>query len=308
MTTLIVGGTGFIGAHVARDLLARGRRVDVLDRSPDIDTLRSVIGTPLDRVPKVERGDAVVAVQVLSAVANTRPDAIVHLASPLPPESEFDATASLNAMVESFVNVLEAARIFGTRRVVWASATSVFGRPEAQGGDDVIVHNDAPHFPVTLYGIYKSACERLADFYFRERRVDSIGLRFAQGYGPRKTRGRPFGYELFEHVARGEPYDVPYADDLINWQYADDIARLIVAAIDAPTTQTRVFNTTGDVITMKASLDILRELEPRAQLRPIPGTTGLAWRYDTEALDREIGVFPITPAREGFARTLEALR
>jgi nucleoside-diphosphate-sugar epimerase len=191
---------------------------------------------------------------------------------------------------------------------VWASVTSVFGRPEHHGGLDVSVANDAPHFPETLYGIWKSTNERLSGLYFDRFGVDSIGLRFNQGYGPGKKRGRPFGYQLFEHALLGLPYRVPYGDDLVNWQYVEDIAAVIVRALHASTTRTRVFNTTGEVITMRQTVDVLAELLPQARLELEPGRTGLVWRVETAALREHLGVAAPVTVRDGFARTVDTLR
>jgi len=139
-------------------------------------------------------------------------------------------------------------------------------------------------------------------------RRDSIGLRFNQGYGPGKKRGRPFGYQLFEHALLGLPYRVPYGDDLVNWQYVEDIAAVIVRALHTSTTRTRVFNTTGEVITMRQTVDVLAELLPDARLELEPGRTGLVWRVDTAALREQLGVGAPVTVREGFARTVATLR
>ena len=306
-TCLVTGGTGFIGAYVVRDLIGASHDVTVIDVQPDLPTLRLIAPAAADRV-RVIRADVAVAPQLFAAIAETRPEIILHLASPLPPQSEEDASESLRVMTDGHVNVLEAARIFGVRRVVWASATSVFGRPEHHGGLDVPVPNDAPHYPETLYGICKSTNERLSALYRQRFRVDSIGLRFNQGYGPGKKRGRPFGYRLFEHALLGEPYRVPYGDDLVNWQYVEDIATIIIRAAQAPPTRAHVFNTTGDVITMRETVKVLTDLLPGAPLELEPGMTGLTWRYDTTTLEAEIGPPPPVAVADGFRRTIATLR
>jgi UDP-glucose 4-epimerase len=307
-TYFVTGGTGFLGAYVIRDLLAANHRVTAFDLFPDRPMLELVAGPGPARDVRVVRGDVTLAAQLFGALREAAAEAIVHLASPLPPESELDTTASMRTMTEGHVNVLEAARIFGLRRVVWASATSVFGRPEHHGGLETAVPNDAPHFPETLYGIWKSANERLAALYFTRSGVDSIGLRFNQGYGPGKKRGRPFGYQLFEYALLGQPYRVPYGDDLVNWQYIEDIAAVIVRALDGPPTRTRVFNTTGEVITMRETVDLLRGFLPGARLDLEPGRTGLAWRFDTTALREEIGFGTPLSVAEGFQRTIATMQ
>jgi hypothetical protein len=111
-----------------------------------------------------------------AAVRRHRCKAIIHLASPLPPETEEDATATVQQMTQSHINVLEAARMFGVRRVVYASASaSILGRVTYHGGIDVAVANDTPHHPETLCGICKSTNERIAALYWNRFGIDSIG-------------------------------------------------------------------------------------------------------------------------------------
>ncbi len=191
---------------------------------------------------------------------------------------------------------------------MWASAASVFGPPERHGGADVTVANDAPHYPVTLYGICKSANERLSAFYWERYAVDSVGFRFCQGYGPGKRRGRPFGYQMFEKALLGIPYTLPYGDDVINWQHVDEMAEIIVRASRAGPGPTRIFNTTGQVVPMREAAALLRRLAPRARLSLEPGTAGLVWRYDASRLEAELGFRSRIGVEEGFRRTLDTLR
>lgn len=294
---LITGGAGFLGRRTAELLSEAGAEVSLVDVRPVSGGRWSVL--PIDISS---------ATDVFTIIGEIRPDYVVHLASLLPPESEARWARSEMVIVGGFVSLLEAARAFSVRRVVWASATSVFGDPVHHGGLDVEVPNDAPHYPSTIYGICKSSCERIAELYYKRYTLDTLGLRFAQGYGPGKERGRAFGYELFEAVAARIPYRVPFGNDLINWQYLDDMAELIVRALHVQPTQTRVFNTSGEVLTMKETVALLEELAPGCELQVEPGVTGLAWRYDTSELEREFGRVRITSARDGFTKTLDALR
>lgn len=304
----ITGGTGFIGAHVVKALLPRGRPITLFDLHPDRATLALVAGGEALASAAIVEGDAAQPGELFRAIADSKAECVIHLASLLPPAAEREASASLNAITSAHIAVLDAARAFRLRRVVWASATSVFGRPHWHGGPEASVDDDAPHYPETLYGITKSANERLSALYFERHGVDSIGFRFCQGYGPGKKRGRPFGYRLFECALLGEPLAVPYADDVVNWQHVRDIADILVRGLDAPPTTTRVFNTSGEVITMAESLEIIAELAPQARFMPEPGVTGLVWRYRTERLAREIGFRDPTPVRAGFAETLATMR
>lgn len=304
----ITGGTGFIGAYVARDLLRRGEGVVLFDRDPDRTLLDLLLGDAADGRVTLEKGDAASAADLSAAVARHRPEVIVHLASPLPPRTEEDVSTSAADITGAQINVFEAARSFGVRRVVWASATSVFGPPAPHGGPDAVVADDAPHYPTSLYGIFKSANERLARHYHDKYGIESVGLRFAQGYGPGKSRGRPFGYRLFEDLLDGRAGTLPYGDDVINWQFIDDIAAIVVRAIDRPAVGCVAANTAGEVLAARETAHLLEDLVPGARIDLEDGTAGIVWRYRTDFVTDVLGFGPPTPAREGFARTLETMR
>lgn len=307
---LITGGTGFVGTYLTRNLLERGDEVVLYDLKPNRRALEDVVGAGNMKRIKIVTGDVTDIDQLEKAAADYSAGMIIHLANPLPPVSEEDPLRSLKLITLGHLNALEVTRRLKLKKMVWAGVTSVFGMPEKHGGTSfsLEIGNDAPQYPDSLYGIYKSTNERLCEFYRTNYGVDSVGLRLGQGYGAGKRTGRPFGIELFKHVLSGEPYDVPNGDDIVNWQYVEDIAELFVRAIDAPPLKHLVFNTTGEVITMKETLQICRELYPDCKLNPLPGTCGILWKYDTEILKEELGEFKVTPVREGFKKTMEDMR
>lgn len=304
---VVTGGTGFIGCHLAGELVRHGYEPVLLDVAPDLDNLRLIAGDYVADTAKILTCDVTNPFDVLGAVGTILPEVIIHLASPLPPDTERDATETFRRMVGGHTNVLEAARLWKTRKVVWASATSVFGPPEAHGGPQTPIRNSAPHYPSTLYGIAKSTCERLSGVHRTRHNVDSVGLRLAQGYGPGKKRGRPFGYELFERAVSGVAYEVPFGDDLVNWQYVGDIASILAKAGETGLLEPIALNTTGVVLTMRESVAILSQICPQASLSVLPGTTGLVWRYDVSELQRAIGDMKVTGVREGFAKTVSEM-
>lgn len=305
---LITGGTGLIGTYLTRNLLARGEQVTLLDVRADLAALRLICGPDAIERVNVLTADVSIAAEVMDAISACRPQVVFHLASLLPPDAERNAVGSMAAITGGHLAVLDACRIFGVKRLIWASATSVFGPPERHGGIDVVVDDNAPHYPATLYGITKSTNERLSLLYRERYGVDSIGFRFCQGYGPGKRRGRPFGYLMFEKALLKEPYRVPYGDDIINWQDVEDIADILTRAIDMRYCGIPVYNTSGDVVPMWRSLEVLHELVPGAKIEAEPGTASLVWRYAVDALARDNGFSSPTPISVGFARTLDVLR
>lgn len=305
---LITGGTGQVGAYVVRQLLSTGEKVALFDMRPDPELLDLICGKGTASKLEIIEGDISAPTELMAAVARLRPDSIVHLASLLPPTAERDTHTSLQQVTGGMANVLEAARIMSTRKVVWASATSVFGRPESHGGIDVVVPDDAPHYPASLYGITKSTNERLAALYRARHGVDSVGFRFCQGYGPGKRRGRPYGYRLFEAALTGAHCEVPYGDDIINWQYTPDIADILVRGITATYKGINVYNTTGEITTMPEAIEVMSRFAPDLNVSLLPGTAEIVWRYDASRLASDVGFDKPTPISEGFEQTLETMR
>ncbi len=204
---------------------------------------------------------------------------------------------------EGTLNILEACRVLDVNRLVWASSIAVFGPPELY--DEKPVANDAPHHPVSVYGACKSLNEYMVTHYFEKYGVDSIGLRFTDVYGIGRIRGKSsFTTKMIEMAAKGEPYTVPYGDDLVDWQYIEDVSNLVVKTTKLPRkTKTRVFNTQGDVRSVVESVNYLREIAKNAKLDVEKGKFGIAWRYDTTRLKGEIGFEPQYTMEKGIEKT-----
>src|SRR5688572_8216288 len=116
MATLVTGGTGLIGAQVARVLLERGEERPVLfDLNPSTRRLDDIAA----RV-EVVQGDLGTFSHVLEAVKRTQPAAIYHLGGITSVPCEADPPAALRANVLGTFHVLEAARLFGVPQVLFA--------------------------------------------------------------------------------------------------------------------------------------------------------------------------------------------
>lgn len=303
MTYLVTGGTGFIGAYVIRDLLEKGDSVVSFDASPDL-TIMEYANDPrkMEKIIRVS-GDLLDLPLLLNTIREHRVERIVHMASLQIPASDANPRAALKINCEGTLNILEACRVLDVNRLVWASSIAVFGPPELYGEKPVA--NDAPHHPVSVYGACKSLNEYIAKHYFEKYGVDSIGLRFTDVYGIGRIRGKSsFTTKMIEMAAKGEPYTVPYGDDLVDWQYIEDVSSLVTKASKLhQKTKTRVFNTQGDVRPVVESVSYLREIAKNAKLDVEGGKFGIAWRYDTTRLKEEVGFEPQYTMERGIEKT-----
>ena len=143
MTTLILGGTGFIGRRAVRRLAERGERVAVMDINPN-----AVSFAEFGDLVTVMRGDIMEFEDVVKAVLASKPDRIMNLAYLLGSGDDTPHfTMKLNVL--GMDNCFEAARVCGVDRVVYASSVAVSGQQSAFG--DRLVNEDDPnawHQPV----------------------------------------------------------------------------------------------------------------------------------------------------------------
>lgn len=305
MSVLITGGTGFIGAYVARELIRGGWEVVTLDNLPS-NVIHEVL-TPeeLEQVT-ITTGDVSSFRDVAFAVSENRVRKVVHLASLLHPASNQNPLLAVRVNVEGQANILEAARLMGLEKVVWASSVVIFGGRASH--PERYLPNDAPHFPVNLYGATKSFDEQLTDVYINEWGVDALGLRFTVAYGPGRVRGASaFVNELIK-PAIGEPARVPFGDDVVDWQYVEDIAALVAKCISVPRTKSSVFNTQFDTRSIREAGEYVKRLLPEADVSYESGEFGIAWELDDSALQEEIGFSPKYSMEDGLRAVMDDAR
>ena len=169
---LVTGGAGFVGANLVRTLLKRGYTVRVLDNFSS-GNRAYLAGLDLDIV----EGDILDRAAVDAAVAGT--DGIVHLAAQTGvPGSIQDPMRDCQLNVVGTLNMLEAARLAGTQRFVFASSNAPLGKQPPPATED-----KAP-LPISPYGASKLAGEGYCLAYHGSWGLGTVALRFANLYGP----------------------------------------------------------------------------------------------------------------------------
>ncbi|MEK1909959.1 MAG: NAD-dependent epimerase/dehydratase family protein [Pseudomonas chlororaphis] len=301
---LITGGAGFIGSHLTDALLAKGYSVRILD---DLSTGKTG-NLPLDN-PRVEliEGDVADAALVARAMSGCR--AVAHLA----------AVASVQASVDDPVrthqsnfigtlNVCEAMRQAGVKRVLFASSAAVYGN----NGEGESIDEDTPKAPLTPYASDKLASEYYLDFYRRQHGLEPAIFRFFNIFGPRQDPSSPYSgvISIFcERAQKGLPIAVfGDGEQTRDFMYVEDLVGVLVQSLETPQLEVGAVNVgLNQATTLKQLLEVLGEVV--GQLPPIsygPARSGdiRHSRANNQRLLQRFKLPEPTPMSVGLARLL----
>lgn len=321
-SVLVTGGAGFVGLNVAELLLARGEHVVLADVSPPpAAAVEAFAGLPghLD----VARLDVTNATAVRNVIANAGPDRVVHMAA-ITAGANRDAReprriADVNLL--GTINVIEAAHEADVGRFVYTSTGALFGAAGLNLPHPLDEERDRP-VPATMYGITKYAAERsvirLAELWNMDAVVGRLALvygRWEYDTGLRDTLS-PMGRALRMAMAgeRAVFRDLGAQD----WIYAIDVARAIIALVDAPRHEHAVYHLGADApFALKDWCALLAEHYPRFSYATsnnpsewtLAGTSpALRTPFAVERLHQGLGCkpeFPIERALEDYRLWME---
>jgi UDP-glucose 4-epimerase len=293
MRVLITGGMGVIGAETSRKFVREGHRPVVYARHRD-DRLVDDI---LDKID-FESGDVLDLARMLDVIKRHHVTHIVHAAGFVGAVSAANPALSIQVNVMGTVNVLEAARLFDIKRVVYTSAKGIYGPfIGAYGHPDYRpLPEDAPKNPQRIYDSAKQMAEQTALYYAANHDVDVAILRFSTTYGPGKTaRHGKMGVtsQIVENPFNGLPFHHPYGgeakDDFV---YNKDSALGIYLATVAAKVPSRVYNIgSGLGLTLHDFAAVLRKRIPGADIQIGPGANFLGMPYPPH------GIYDVTRAR-----------
>lgn len=179
MKYLVTGGAGFIGSNIVSELLKQGQQVVVLD---NFATGKRENILPLmknENLTMIE-GDLRSFHIVRSAVKGV--DYILHQgALPSVPRSINDPITSNDVNILGMLNILEAAKEFGVKRVVVASSSSIYGNSESLPKVETMPVN-----PLSPYALTKYAQERYCQIFSQIYGLETVALRYFNVFGPRQ--------------------------------------------------------------------------------------------------------------------------
>ena len=229
MAVLITGGTGFIGAEMARILLERGEGDITLF---DIDDSAKRFDDIVDLV-KVVRGDLGNFSHVLDVVRTSGAEVVFHMGSMLSVPSDADPASAFRTNAQGTFHVLEACRMFGVKKMLFASSIGTYG--DGVVGDEI--DDLTLQRPRLFYGACKLLGENMGTFYRSKYDLDYRGLRYPPIVGPgvRSPGVTQYISWSIEESFKGNPFTIwvePRTKAPV--LYFKDAARAMVMLAQAP--------------------------------------------------------------------------
>ena len=248
MKYLVTGTAGFIGFHVARQLLERGEDVvglDIINDYYDVNLKYARLSEMGIAREKVIQGELVQSenfegyrfVQLdlaekeplMELFAQEKFDVVIHLAAQAGVRySLTNPEVYIQSNIVAFLNILESCRFHPVKHLVYASSSSVYGANEKMPFST----SDSVDHPISLYAASKKSNELMAHTYSHLFGIPTTGLRFFTVYGP---WGRPdMALFLFtEAILAGEPIKVfNHGEMKRDFTYIDDIVEGVIRVAD----------------------------------------------------------------------------
>lgn len=209
MNFLVTGGAGFIGSHVCERLLRDGHNVWAFDdlnnfydphfKQRNLREIQS-LAKPFEFV----HGDIADAAALAGIFSSVKFDQVIHLAARAGVRPSLEQPALYQRVnVEGTVNVLEAARKSGVKKIIIASSSSVYGT-----NSKVPFSESDPIFSaISPYAASKLACEALGHVWHHIYKMDVTMLRFFTVFGPRQRPDLAI-YKFAKLISAGKPIPV----------------------------------------------------------------------------------------------------
>ncbi len=308
MRTLVTGGGGFIGSHLAARLLEQGHGVRVLDNFAT--GRRSNIGVLGGEVELIE-GDIQSYERVNKAVAGC--EIVFHQAAlPSVPRSVQDPLTSNATNVIGTLNLLLAARDYGVRRVILASSSSVYG----SSADVRPKREDQPALPISPYATAKLAGEGYARSFHGVYGLETVALRYFNVFGPRQDPTSQYAAVVPNFItalmAGQPPLIFGDGEQSRDFTYVGNVVQANLLAMEASGVGGKVFNVAcGERVTLNRLVSELRDLlESDVEATYAAERAGDVKHSlaDLSAARAELGYDPAVQLRDGLERTIEHYR
>ena len=300
----ITGAQGCIGSWIVKALIERGDEAVVFDRSDDSSRLRAIMNA--DDIARVRFiiGDITDGAAVLDALTASGSERVIHLAGLQVPTCKADPVAGALVNVVGTLNVFEAAKNNGIKRIVYASSAAVYGMND----DDQPLTETAQCEPTTHYGVFKRTNEGNARVYFLDQGIDSVGLRPLTVYGVNRDTGLTSDpTKAMKSAVLGRRFHIRFSG-ATDFQYVADTAATFISCADQMPEGAHVFNLHGETVNVEHVAKLINQQVAQSNGDlitfggpPIP----IAAAMDDTAIRKVMTALPSTPLDVGVRETME---
>jgi nucleoside-diphosphate-sugar epimerase len=305
-TYLVTGGAGFIGSHLAEELVRRGHAVRVAD------SLITGRRSNLDHVSPVEFLEGDLADLDFAHTVVQGCDYVLHQAAiPSVPRSVKDPITSNRANVDATLNVLVAARDAGVKRLVFAGSSSAYGNTPTLPKSE-----DMPPNPLSPYALQKVVGEQYLQMFTQLYGLETVSIRYFNVFGPRQDPSSPYSgvISVFATALLENRPPKIYGDggQTRDFTYVANVVDGVLRACEAPRASGEVINVaTGGRISLNELFGEMKKIvgasvEPEyVESRQGDVRDSQASIVKAKAL---LGYEPIVSFEDGLKRTIEWYR
>jgi nucleoside-diphosphate-sugar epimerase len=303
---LVTGGAGFIGSHIAEELLRRGERVRIADSfiTGKRENLSHLTGVEL---VEGDLADFAIAQRAVAGV-----DYVLHQAAiPSVPRSVEDPITSNRANIDASLNVLVAARDAQVRRLVYAGSSSAYGNTPTL--PKVETMGTAPLSP---YALQKLVAEQYCQMFTTLYGLETVTIRYFNVFGPRQDPSSPYSgvISLFIRALVDGRAPTIYGDggQTRDFTYVANVVDGVLRACTAPGASGEVINVaTGSRISLNELFGTVKKLTG-AGVEPIYKETRAGDVRDSQAdigkARRLLGYEPSVTFEQGLEQTVAWFR
>lgn len=311
MAYLVTGGAGFIGSHVAQDLLARGDKVIILDNFNDYYDPKikrnNIQRIQHDNLTVIE-GDLRDVPLINDIFAEHGITHVAHLAARANVRASMEQTQLyMDVNLTGSMNIFEASKAHNVQQVVFASTSSVYGNTDILP----FVETDTADQPLASYPASKRAAEILAHTYHHLNGMNITCVRFFNVYGP---AGRPdmMPMLLMHATQSGKQMKLFNGGDISrDWTYIDDTVDGVIAALDTPLGYEVINLGVGNPIKLIDFVEIIEEVSGKEinkiSVETPPSDPPITYCNNQKARDL-LGFDPKITVQEGLYKTWEWFR
>ena len=307
---LVTGGAGFIGSHLAEELVRRGEQVRVVD-SLITGTRRNLAHLPRVEFIEGDLADIEVARRAVDDV-----DVVLHQAAiPSVPRSVQDPITSHRANVDASLNVLVAARDAGVKRLVYAGSSSAYGDAPTLPKVETM-----PAAPLSPYALQKLVSEQYCQMFTRLYGLETVTIRYFNVFGPRQDPSSPYSgvISLFISALCEGRQPTIYGDggQTRDFTYVTNVVDGVLRACHAPEASGEVINVaTAGRISLNQLFQTIRDLvgaSVKTSVEPVYASARQGDVRDSQAdiqkAARLLGYAPTVSFEDGLKNTVEWYR